>query len=125
MEKLESYAPLVGRVLMAIIFLVSGYGKAVDPAGTAAYMGMMGLPGFLAWPTAIFELVLAASLILGFQVRVMALLGAGFSIVSALAFHLDFGDQAQAINFMKNLALAGGFLYVFAFGAGAYAIDKR
>ncbi len=125
MEKLDSCAPLVGRVLLTIIFLVSGYGKSADPARTAAHMGMVGLPGFLAWPTAIFELALGASVILGFQVRIRALLGAGLSILSALMFHLDFADQMQSINVMKNLAIAGGFLYVFAFGAGAFAIDKR
>lgn len=125
MDKFQSYAPLVGRVLMAIIFLVSGYGKASDPAGLANALGSVGLPRILAWPTALFELALAASLILGFQVRIMALAGAAFAVVSALLFHMDFADQGQTVSFMKNLAMAGGFLYVFAFGAGAYALDRR
>ena len=76
-----------------------------------------GLPAFLAWPTIIFEFAVAASLILGFQVRIMAVLAAGFCLVSGLLYHFNPADQMAMTMFFKNVALAGGFLFVFAHGA--------
>lgn len=124
MDKLSHYAPLVARILIGALFLIAGFGKLSDVAGFAGYMASAGLPAFLAWPAIIFELVLGAALILGFQTRIMALLGAGFCIVAALLYHNP-SDPAQMTNFLKNLAIAGGFLMLFAHGAGAVAVDKR
>ena len=124
MDKLSHYAPLVARILIGALFLIAGFGKLGDVAGFAGYMASAGLPAFLAWPAIIFELVLGAALILGFQTRIMALLGAGFCIVAALLYHNP-SDPAQMTNFLKNLAIAGGFLMLFAHGAGAVAVDKR
>ena len=125
MDKLTSYAPLVGRILLGALFLVAGLGKLSDVAGFAGYMASAGVPSFLAWPAVIFEIALGASMILGFQARIMALLGAGFCVLAGLLYHFQPADQMQMTMFLKNLAIAGGFLMVFAHGAGPLALDKR
>ncbi|MGV8955794.1 MAG: DoxX family protein [Cypionkella sp.] len=124
MNKLTIYAPLVGRILIAVLFLMAGVGKLSDVAGFTGYLTSGGLPAFLAWPSILFELALGLSLLVGFQVRVFAVLGAGFCLVSGLLFHFNPADQMAMTMFLKNVALAGGFLFVFAHGAGAVAVDK-
>ena len=124
MDKLSPYAPLVARIFIGALFLIAGFGKLSDVAGFAGNMASAGLPTILAWPAIIFELVLGASMLLGYQTRIMALLGAGFCIVAAVLYHNP-SDPAQTTNFLKNFAIAGGFLMLFAHGAGAVAVDKR
>jgi putative oxidoreductase len=124
MEQLKTYSPLIARLLIGGFFLLAGVGKVADIAGTAGYMQSVGLPGFLAWPAAIFEIAVALSLILGFKIRIVALAGAAFCVVTALIFHNNFADQTQMIMFLKNFSIAGGFLMFFANGAGKLAIDK-
>jgi putative oxidoreductase len=124
MEKLSAYAPFVARLFIGGFFLLAGVGKVADLAGTAGYMQSVGLPGFLALPAALFEIAVALSLLLGYQLRLISLLGAGFCIVTALLFHNNFADQSQMINFLKNFSIAGAFLMFFSFGAGKLAIDK-
>lgn len=117
----------VGRVLLALIFLVSGFGKLADPAGTQGYIAAMGLPfpmvGYAA--ALIVELVGGTLLLLGLQVRVAALVLAAYSVATALLFHYAFADQNQMFHFLKNMAMAGGLLQVVALGAGAFSIDGR
>ena len=125
MVKLTTYAPLVARVLIAALFLIAAVGKLGDVAGFAGYLTSGGLPAFLAWPSILFELAVGVSMLLGFQTRIMALLGAGFCVVSGLLYHFNPADQMQMTMLLKNLAIAGGFLMLFAHGAGAVAIDKR
>ena len=125
MEKLQRYTPLVARILLAVLFVMGGIGKLGDVAGFAGYMASGGVPGFLAWPVIIFELALGASLILGYQARIMALLGAGFCVLAGILYHFAPADQMQMISFMKNLGIAGGLLMVFVHGAGPFAIDKK
>jgi putative oxidoreductase len=125
MDKLNTYIPLVARLLIAALFLMAGIGKLSNVEGFAGYLASGGIPAILAWPAILFELAVAASLILGFQVRVMALLGAGFCVVTALLYHFQPADQMQMTSFLKNLAIAGGFLMLFSSGAGAVALDKR
>jgi putative oxidoreductase len=93
--------------------------------GFTGFLTSGGLPGFLAWPAILFELAVAASLILGFQVRVMAFLAAGFCVVTGLLYHFNPADQMAMTMFFKNLALAGGFLMLATNGAGALALDNR
>lgn len=125
MEKFTPYAPFVARLLLGALFLVAGLGKLQDVAGFAGYMASGGVPAFLAWPAVIFEIVLGLALFVGFQVRIFALLGAGFCVLSGLLYHFDPADQMQFTSFLKNMAIAGGFLALFANGAGALAIDKK
>lgn len=116
---------LGGRVLMSAIFLFAGYGKIVAYSATQGYMESVGLPGGLLPLVIALELGGGLALLLGFQARLAALLLAGFSVVSALLFHFDFADQMQSILFMKNLAMAGGLLFVVAAGSGGIALGRR
>lgn len=120
---LNKITTIAARVLMSHIFILSGFSKIGGYAGTQAYMDHMGVPGFLLPLVILTELGGGLALLLGFQARIVALLLAGFSIVSALIFHTNFADQMQMINFMKNLAMAGGLLMVVLHGAGAPSID--
>lgn len=124
MDQLAKISPLIGRIIIGGFFLIAGLGKIGDVAGTAGYMDSVGIPGFLAWPAIIFEIALGVAMIIGFKTRLAALAGAAFCVVTAVMFHNNFADQIQMIMFLKNLAIAGGFLMYFAHGAGAYAVDK-
>ncbi|MFM5885660.1 MAG: DoxX family protein [Novosphingobium sp.] len=117
-------APL-GRLLMAIIFILGGLSKFGDLAGTGAYMQSAGVPAALALPAAAFELLAGLAILLGWQTRIVAPLLAGFCVVTAALFHTNFADQVQMVMFMKNLGLAGGFLTLYAHGAGAMSLDAR
>jgi len=125
MQQIEKLAMPTGRVLMAIIFVMAGVGKIADYAGTQGYMEMMGVPGALLPLVIITEVGGGLAIILGFQTRLVALALAGFSVISAIIFHADFGDQTQMIMFLKNIAIAGGFMFLVAHGAGAYSLDNR
>lgn len=124
MDKLTTYIPFIARLLLSALFIVGGLGKLGDVQGFAGYITMGGLPAFLAWPAILFEIAVGLAMIAGFQTRIMALLAAGFCVVTALLYHLNFADQVQSIMFLKNLGLAGGFLMVFAHGPGKLALDK-
>jgi putative oxidoreductase len=118
---------LVSRILMAIIFILAGVGKFADIAGTAAYIGSVGLPAgtLLAWLSGIFELVTGLAILVGFRTGAVAWALAIFSVVAALFFHNNLGDQMQMVMFLKNLAMAGGFLALSIAGPGSYSLDAR
>ena len=119
--------PLVARLLLASIFLISGIGKIGASEATIGYIAAMGLPfPTLGYLTAlVVEIGGGLLLVLGFQTRLTALALALFSIVTGLIFHSAVGDQNQMIHLLKNIAIAGGLLQVVAFGAGAYGLDNR
>jgi putative oxidoreductase len=114
-----------GRVLMSAIFLSAGFGKIGAYAGTQAYMESMGVPGSTLPLVIALEVGAGLAVLLGWQTRISAFLLAGFSVLSALIFHADFGDQMQSILFMKNLAMAGGLLMLVANGPGRWSVDAR
>ena len=116
---------LAARLLLAQIFLLSGIGKISAYASTQAYMAAAGVPGILLPLVIILEIGGALALILGFQTRLVALLMAGFSLATGLLFHTHFADPTQQIMFMKNLAIAGGFLLLVQHGASAPSLDER
>ena len=122
-----SVIPVIGRVLLAAIFILSGIGKLAAPAATMGYIASTGLPfAPLALAIAIgVELGGGLLLVLGVKTRLVAAGLAVFSIVTGLAFHNAVGDQNQMIHLLKNFAMAGGLLQVLAFGAGAYSFDNR
>ena len=118
---------LVARILLSIIFIMSGFGKLTDIAGTASYFANYHLPA----PTAtavivgLIELLGGLAVPVVFQTRIAAWLLAIFAVASALVAHTDFADQMQMINFLKNLAIAGGFLALAVTGAGSISVDGR
>lgn len=124
---LQSFLPFIGRLLLAAIFLSSGFEKVADPSGTVAYITAANLPlPAVAYAIAVVvELGGGILLVLGYQTRLAALILAAFTLASALGFHMEFDDQNQLIHFMKNLAITGGFLQIVAFGAGAFSLDGR
>jgi len=125
MDKLNPYLGLAGRVLLAITFVVAGYGKIGGYAGTQGYMESMGVPGMLLPSVIILELGGGLAIIAGWQTRIIAILLAGFTLLAAFMFHLDFADRLESILFMKNVSIAGGFLLLAAYGPGALALDNR
>lgn len=120
-------AALAGRVFLSAIFILAGVSKITEPVGTIGYIESVGLP----LPT--LALILAilvdfaggVALILGYRTRLAAAGLAAFTVVTALAFHNQLGDQNQFIHFFKNIAIAGGLLQVVAFGAGRFSLDAR
>jgi len=114
-----------GRLFLATIFFMSGISKISGYAGTQGYMDAMGVPGSLLPLVIALEIIGGAAIILGFKTKLVALVFAGFSIASAVLFHANFSDQMQMGMFMKNIAIAGGFLLLVAQGPGAYALDNR
>mgnify|MGYP001814130217 FL=1 len=125
MNTVQTLSAPLGRLLIALIFVISGVGKLGSYAGTQGYMESMGVPGALLAPVIALEVLGGLAIILGWQTRLVAFLLAGFCIVSAILFHGNIGDQMQQIQFLKNLGLAGGFLFLVAHGAGAWSLDNR
>ncbi len=118
---------LLGRILLAVVFIPSGLQKFGDIAGTAGYISSVGLPAgsLLAWAAAIFEVGAGIAILVGFQTKLVALAFAAFCVFLALVFHLQTADQMQMIMFFKNLGLAGGFLTLAAHGAGEWSVDAK
>ena len=125
MNSFQSLAAPAGRVLISLIFVMSGFNKLTSFAGTQAYMESSGVPGMLLPVVIAVEILGGLAIILGWHTRLAAFLLAGFSLLSGILFHANFGDQMQMIMFLKNMALAGGFLMIVSLGAGPFSIDNR
>ena len=123
MNKFNDLFDLVGRLLISAIFIAAGASKITGYAGTLAYMQSMHVPG------ALLPLVIATELgggllvALGLWTRYAAFAVGGFSALAALLFHANFGDQMQQMLFMKDFAMAGGFLFLVVHGAGRFSLD--
>ena len=116
---------LIGRLFISALFLISAYNKIFSIDGTTSWMEGFGIPGFLLYPTIALEIILPLFVIIGYQARISASLLAIFCIATAFLFHYDFGDQMQTIAFLKNLGLAGGFLFIVANGTKDWSIDRE
>ena len=125
MKQIQSIAAPAGRILISLMFVTSGFSKISGYTATQGYMEAMGVPGALLPLVIAVELLGGLAVMLGWHTRIAAFLLAGFSLLSALLFHANFGDQMQMIMFMKNISIAGGFLMIVALGGGAYALDNR
>ncbi|GGF42158.1 LysR family transcriptional regulator [Aliidongia dinghuensis] len=127
MTKQNDTIALVGRILLAVLFLMSGLGKLAAPAATQGYIAAVGLP----LPVAAYvgatgvEIIGGLLLIAGLQTRLVAAGLAVFTLLTAVFFHNNFADQNQMIHFMKNVAIMGGLLQVAVFGAGGFSLDRR
>jgi putative oxidoreductase len=122
-----AYLPALGRILIALIFVMSGLGKIAAPANTIAYIQSAGAPlAPVAYVIAVIvEVVGGLALMVGFQTRLTATVLAVFTLATAILFHNNMADQNQMIHFLKNIAITGGLLQVIAFGAGAFSLDNR
>ena len=125
MNAIQTLSAPAGRILLSLIFVTSGLNKIANFSGTQGYMESAGVPGVLLSVVIALEVLGGLAIILGWHTRIVAFLMAGFTLLTALLFHADFGDQMQYIMFMKNLAIAGGFLALVAHGAGAWSLDSR
>ncbi|MDE3021679.1 MAG: DoxX family protein [Pseudomonadota bacterium] len=106
----------LSRILVSQLFIISGIFKITGYITTQTYMLHMGVPGFLLPFVILTEIGGGLALLLGYHERIAAFLLAGFSVIAALIFHHDFSNQMQLINFMKNLAIAGGLLFIVEYG---------
>ena len=116
---------LVGRILLSTLFLVEGIGKISMQEDVVMYMTSYGVPEILFIPTIILEIIFPLLLIVGYKTKLVSLVMALFTFVEAIIFHTDFSEGIQMIMFLKDLAIAGGFLIIFIRGAGKYSIDQR
>lgn len=116
-------AVFIGRLFIALIFIVSGINKLIHVTDTNAMIGAAGLPDWLAVPTGLFELIAGICIALGIYARLFSVLLAGFVLLTILFFHRDFADPMQAMMAMKNLAIAGGLLCLFGYGNTRWSYD--
>ena len=129
----QSNMMLVGRIAIAALFLIPGIRKLLAVAGTAGYFAKLGfpMPEVMVWVAILVEVGGAVLLIVGWQARRIAWLLILFVLIATLMAHRfwEFGDAAQYAaqmnNFLKNVAVIGGLLFIAAFGAGALSLDGR
>jgi len=124
-EMINNASALVGRALIAIVFIMAGYSKIGGYEGTQGYMESVGVPGLLLPAVIAVELLAGIAVLVGYQTKIAAILLGGFTFLSAVIFHIDFGQQMQMILFMKNLAISGAFLLLFVHGPGQWAINSN
>ena len=116
---------LVGRIFISLVFLSSGFNKIGNYEGTIGWMESFGMPGIFLIPAIILEVGAPILIIIGYKVKISAALLSLFCIATAVIFHNDFSNQMQFISFMKNIALAGGFLFLVVNGAKHFSLDKK
>ena len=116
---------LVGRIFISALFLISAFNKIFNLDGSIGWMEGYGVPGFLIFPAIAVEIILPVLVIVGYQARIAAGVLAVFCLVTAFLFHFDFADQSQLVSFLKNIGLAGGFLFIVANGTKDWAVDKE
>lgn len=128
----QNFLTLVGRVLLALMFLLSGYGKISAFDGTVGYIASVGLPlpQVLAALAVVVEIGAGIALVIGWKARWAALALAIFTVLAGVLFHNYWAMPAdkqmlQQIMFLKNLAITGGLLFVTAFGPGGWSVDRR
>ena len=116
---------VVGRIFLSTIFLIEGINKIFNYEGTIEYMENFNVSEYLAIPAIIVEILFPLLLIVGYQTKISALVLAIFTLATALIFHTDFDNHMQLISFLKNFAIAGGFLILFINGSGKYSLDHK
>ena len=124
MNTYQNVADLGGRILISTMFLTSGLDKISGYAGTQGFMESAGVPGMLLPIVIALEVLGALAIIVGFRTRIVAAALAAFTVAAAALFHSG-ADQMQHLLYMKNLAIAGGFLFLVARGAGDWSVDAR
>ncbi|HWU33592.1 MAG TPA: DoxX family protein [Methylovorus sp.] len=127
MNPSNRWLTFAGRVLLSLIFIISGLGKVAAPDATIGYISSVGVPfPEVAYAIAlIVELGLGLALLLGFKAKLAAAGIAIFTLAAACLFHTDFSNQIQLVMFMKNFTIIGGLLLIVAYGAGGFSLDNR
>ncbi len=115
----------VARILISALFLLNGVFKINNYDGTVGWMEGFGIPGILIIPAIILEIVGPILIMLGYKAKFAAGLLSLFCIATAAIFHNDFSDQMQLGSFLKNIALAGGFLFIFINGTKDFSLDRK
>lgn len=124
-ETINNTTSLLGRAMLAGIFIAAGLDKIGGYAGTQGYMESVGVPGILLPLVIALEVLAGIAILIGFRTRIAAFLLAGFTLMAAIIFHSDFSQPMQNIFFMKNIAITGAFLLLFAQGAGSWSLDAK
>ena len=115
---------LLGRIFISLLFLINGYFKILNYEGTLEWMEGYNVSGILLTPAIILEIAAPILLIFGYKTKIAAFLLAAFCMTTALIFHTDFSSQIQITSFLKNIALAGGFLLIVVNGSKKYSLDN-
>ena len=114
---------LVGRIFLSALFLIEGVGKLFMQEQVITYMEDYGVPGMLFIPAVVVEILFPLLLIVGYKTRLAALAMALFTLTVAIIFHTDFSEGMQMIFFLKDLAIAGGFMIILVYGPGKISLD--
>tara|TARA_Y100001936_G_scaffold9965_1_gene8917 strand:+ start:196 stop:564 length:369 start_codon:yes stop_codon:yes gene_type:complete len=116
---------LLGRIFISVLFFLNGIFKIRNYDGTIEWMETYDLPGIMIIPAIIIEIVAPILIVIGYKTKIAAAFLFLFCVSTAFIFHNDFGDQIQLTAFLKNIALAGGFMFLIANGAKSYSLDKK
>jgi len=114
---------LIGRILLSALFLIEGIGKISMQEDVMMYMENYGIPGILFIPAVILEILFPLLLIVGYKTKLAAFVMALFTFTVAIIFHTDFSEGMQMIFFLKDLAIAGGFMIILVYGPGKISLD--
>ena len=118
-------ADILGRIFLSTIFIIEGLRKLFFQEQTIEFMEAYGVPGILFFPSVIFEILFPLLIIVGYKTKVASLVMILFILTVTIIFHTDFSNEMQLIAFLKNIAIAGGFLIIFAKSTGKYSIDYK
>ena len=113
----------LGRIFLSVLFLIEGVGKIFTQEQVITYMDDYGVPDILFIPAVIVEILFPLLLIVGYKTRLAALVMTLFTLTVAIIFHTDFSDGMQLIFFLKDLAIAGGFMIIIAYGSNKFSLD--
>ena len=116
---------LVGRIFISLVFLLSGINKIGNYEGTIGWMESLGMPGIFLIPAIILEIGAPILIMIGYKVKISAVLLSLFCLATAIIFHTDFSNQMQFVSFMKNVALAGGFLFLVINETKEFSLERK
>ena len=116
---------LVGRIFISLVFFLSGINKIGNYEGTIGWMESLGMPGIFLIPAIILEIGAPILIIIGYKVKISAALLCLFCVATAIIFHTDFSNQMQFVSFMKNIALAGGFLFLVINETKEFSLERK
>ena len=122
---MKNILDLVGRIFISLVFLLSGINKIGNYEGTIGWMESLGMPGIFLVPAIILEIGAPILIMIGYKVKISAALLSLFCIATAIIFHTDFSNQMQFVSFMKNIALAGGFLFLVINETKEFSLERK